>query len=178
MSEIDLYLTCLPPYRLLRLHGSQDSIKEMLDLRGMEDERERRAPIAGPRAFSISPTDWLLVDHSLTDARRRFFSRTTRRSQIQVTDVSQALATILVEGRRARSVLAATTDAPELLKAATPRQYAGVRLGEVDVIVQCIHAQGFELYADRRAVDYLKEWIRAVDDGKGTSSSPRQTQLN
>jgi heterotetrameric sarcosine oxidase gamma subunit len=166
MPNIGLKFTRLEPRCLLLVHGSRESIKDMLDLRAYRDDIKHLAAVAGPRAFLLSETDWLLVEHSLQDMRRRFLSAEGGRSQLQLVDVTQSWATLLIEGPRARDALAAATNVPELLKSVEPQQYTGVRLEHVHVIVQCIHAEGFQLYAERHFVSSIQEWLVAAAKGK------------
>jgi len=176
VSPDGLKFTYLRPHCLLIAHGSKDSIREMLNLGSSQDEIEHLAAIAGPRAFNLSETDWLLVEHSLQDTRRRFLAGEGRRSQVQLVDVTGSWASVLIEGHRARAALAATTNAPQLLKGVQPQQYIGVRLEAIEVIVQCVHAQGFQLYAERKSVSYLQKWICAADQGR--AMTPPNMRMN
>jgi sarcosine oxidase gamma subunit len=166
MSNIGLKCTRLEPRCLLLVHGSREAIKDMLDLSAYRDNIEHLAAVAGPRAFILSETAWLLVEHSLQEMRRRFLSGDGGRAQLQLVDVTQRWATILVEGPRARGALAAATNVPELLKSVEPQQYAGVRLERIQVIIQCIHAEGFQLYAERHFVSSIQEGLVAAAEGK------------
>jgi heterotetrameric sarcosine oxidase gamma subunit len=166
MSNIGLKFTRLEPRCLLLVHGSRESIKNMLDHRAYRVDIERLAAVAGPRAFILSETDWLLVEHSLQDVRRRFLSGEGGRSQLQLVDVTQSWATLLIEGPRARDALAAATNVPELLTSVQPQQYTGVRLERIQVVVQCIHAEGFQLYAERHFVSSIQEWLVAAVEGR------------
>jgi heterotetrameric sarcosine oxidase gamma subunit len=148
------------------VHGSRESIKNMLDHRAYRADIERLAAVAGPRAFILSETDWLLVEHSLQDVRRRFLSGEGGRSQLQLVDVTQSWATLLIEGPRARDALAAATNVPELLTSVQPQQYTGVRLERIQVVVQCIHAEVFQLYAERHFVSSIQEWLVAAVEGR------------
>lgn len=166
MPNIGLKVTRLEPRCLLLVHGSRESIRDLLDLRLHRDDIKHVAAVAGPRAFILSETDWLLVEHSLQDMRRRFLSGEGGRSQLQLVDVTQSWATLLIEGPEARGALAAATNVRELLGSVEPQQYAGVRLERAHVIVQCVHAEGFQLYAERHLVSSIQEWLIAAAEGK------------
>lgn len=166
MPNIGLKFTRREPRCLLLVHGSRESIKDMLDLRASQDDIKQVAAVAGPRAFVLSETDWLLVEHSLQNMRRRFLSGDSGRSQLQLVDVSQSWATLLIEGPRARGALAAATNVPGLLAGVEPQEYARVRLERVHVILQCVHAEGFQLFAERHFVSSIQEWLVAAAEGK------------
>lgn len=166
MPNIGLKFTRIDPRSLLLAHGSRESIKDMLGLRAHLDDIKHLAAVTGPRAFVLSETNWLLVEHSLRDMRRRFFSGDSGRSQLQLVDVSQSWATLLIEGPRARGALAAATNVPGLLSGVEPQEYARVRLARVHVIVQCVHAEGFQLFAERHFVSSIQEWLVAAAEGK------------
>jgi heterotetrameric sarcosine oxidase gamma subunit len=162
MSDVDLKIVCLPPYRLFHIQGDPEAM-DCIASGGADSSG--RAAVAGPRIFSVSPDEWLLLGYSKTDTVRRFVSK-ARRSQIRVTDVSDAMGSVSIEGGRARSALAATTDTPLIVRSATPQQYARIRIGGIDVIMQCIHERGFELHVNRNMVLQLADFIESRSGGK------------
>jgi sarcosine oxidase gamma subunit len=162
MSDLDLKIVCLPPYRLFHIQGHPEALHFMTS---MDVESGRRAAVAGPRIFNMGPDEWLLLGYSKTDTVRRFVSK-PRRTQIRLTDVSDAMGSISVEGARARSALAATSDAPEVVKSAAPEHYARIRIRGIDAIMQCVHERGFELHVNRDMVVYLAEFIEFESGGR------------
>jgi heterotetrameric sarcosine oxidase gamma subunit len=123
------------------------------------------AAVDGPRAFQLGPTEWLLLDYSDGDARRELLANAGR-ALAKVTDVSDAFATLCIEGPRARELLATDTAAPELLNVTMPQRYARTRIGQVDMILQCVRENAFELHVDRSLVDYIQSWITAQHEAQ------------
>ena len=114
----------------------------------------------GPRAYSLGPTEWLLIDYPLQDVRRRLGAELGR-ALIRVTDISGAFTSLKVEGAGARAVLASDIGAPWAAQNSRPGQYVRTRLGQVDVVLHCVGHDSFELHVDRSVADHLEAWLAA-----------------
>jgi heterotetrameric sarcosine oxidase gamma subunit len=114
----------------------------------------------GRRAYSLGPTEWLLIDYPLQDVRRRLGAELGR-ALIRVTDISGAFTSLKVEGAGARAVLASDIGAPWAAQNSRPGQYVRTRLGQVDVVLHCVGHDSFELHVDRSVADHLEAWLAA-----------------
>jgi len=120
---------------------------------------------AGPRAFAIGPAEWLLVDYPLEDVRRRLLEDLGR-AIVRVTDVSAAFVSIRVEGYMAGAVLASDVGPSWATRACQPGQYVRTRLAQADVILHCVGADAFELFADRGIAEHLEGWLAEQYEAK------------
>lgn len=114
----------------------------------------------GPRAYSLGPTEWLLIDYPLQDVRRRLGAELGR-ALIRVTDISGAFTSLKVEGTGARAVLASDIGAPWAAQNSRSGQYVRTRLGQVDVVLHCVGHDSFELHVDSSVADHLEAWLAA-----------------
>jgi heterotetrameric sarcosine oxidase gamma subunit len=119
-----------------------------------------RSATEGPRAYSLGPTEWLLIDYPLQEVRRRL-SADPGRVLVRVTDISAAFASLKVEGAGARAVLASDIGAPWAAQSSRPGQYVRTRLGHVEVVLHCVGDDSFELHVDRSVADHLEAWLEA-----------------
>lgn len=117
------------------------------------------ASTAGPRVYSLGPAEWLLINYSL-DEIRQHLRRNSGRGVVRLTDVSQALSSLRIEGAMTRAVLASDIGTP-WAAAAKPGEYAHTRLCAVDVILQCTGTSKFEVHVDQSSAAYLEEWLAA-----------------
>jgi heterotetrameric sarcosine oxidase gamma subunit len=114
----------------------------------------------GPRAYSIGPAEWLLIDYPVQDVRRQL-SGYLGRALVRLTDVSAAFASLKIEGAAARTVLASDIGAPWSVQRSEPGQYVRTRLGQVEVVLHCVGPDAFELHLDRSVADHLEGWLAA-----------------
>lgn len=112
------------------------------------------------QVYSVSPSEWLLMNYPLDELRRRLSGRTGR-GLMRLTDVSAAFISLRVEGTAAREVLAADIGAPWMPQRGKPGQYVRTRLGQVEVVLHCLGEEIFELHVDRSLSDYLEGWLAA-----------------
>lgn len=162
MSTSKFRIARLPSrsFLLLQIHGSSLQAMSGVQQEIFGHASDGHSPVAGPRAFWIGPTEWLLLDHGIVEVRRRLLS-SAGRALVQVTDVSDAFASFRIEGSLARSALTADIGAPRDVAAATPERYLRTRLGQVDVVLHCVDDSGFEVHVDRSLADYLERWLQA-----------------
>jgi heterotetrameric sarcosine oxidase gamma subunit len=128
----------------------------------------------GPRVFAIGPAEWLLIDYPLEDMRRRLLEDLGR-ATVRVTDVSAAFVSLRVEGHMARAVLASDVGPSWPARACRPGHYVRTRLAQADVILHCVGADAFELFADRGIAEHLEGWLAEqyeVQSRPGTFRSP------
>ena len=162
MVNLDFQVTRLRARNvsLLQIH-QQDSAKLALVAgRPFGDAGSGYSEGAGPRAYAIGPTEWLLIDYSPQQVRRCLIEDLGR-ALVRVTDVSAAFASLRVEGHAARAVLASDIGTPRAVQDSRPGQYVRTKLAQVDVILHCIGADAFELLADRSIAEHLEGWLVA-----------------
>jgi len=161
MNERELLITRLPPHALclVQIHGSDLAQVGSLISGAVAAPGNSSTATAGPRVYAMGPTEWLLVDHSLDDVRRRL-SAGLGRIMVRITDVSAAFSSLRVEGSAARALLASDIGAPRAA-AARPGEYARTRMGQIDIFLHCVGPNSFDLHVDRTLVDYLHAWLDA-----------------
>ena len=123
------------------------------------------------QVFSVSPSEWLLMNYPLHELRRRLGERTGR-GLMRLTDVSAAFISFRVEGTAAREVLAADIGAPWMPQRGKPGQYVRTRLGQVEVVLHCLGEEIFELHVDRSLADYLEGWLAARNESDAKRVMP------
>ncbi len=162
MGELELRVTRIPArsVSLLQIHHSDSRVLAPLAARSFGAAGSGHSETAGPRAYAISPTEWLLVDYPLQEVRRRL-AGDSGRALVRVTDISAAFVSLKVEGSAARAVLASDIGAPGMAQSSRPGQYVRTRLAQVDVILHCVGADAFELLADSSIAEHLEAWLEA-----------------
>jgi heterotetrameric sarcosine oxidase gamma subunit len=162
MTELELRITRvgLRSATLLQIHP--DDAQKMTPLAGSTfgGLPAGQSATQGPRAYSLGPTEWLLIDYPLEDVRRRL-SSDVGRALVRVTDLSAAFASLKVEGSGARAVLASDIGAPWAAHSSQPGEYVRTRLGHVEVVLHCVGHDSFELHVDRSVADHLEAWLEA-----------------
>jgi heterotetrameric sarcosine oxidase gamma subunit len=142
---------------LLQYHSdTEEVIKPLMD--SLLDAKKGRAAATGARAYSIGPTEWLLVDYSLEDMRRRLHENCGR-CLARITDLSAGFAILRVTGTATRRILASDISAPGVVDSAQPGDYARTRIARIEVILQCIGLDAFDLHLDRSLSEYLEKWL-------------------
>jgi len=143
---------------VLQIHGTTPQTAAVFATRLLGVDRERPTPIAGPRAYSIGPMEWLLIDHSIHDLRLRLTDGFPR-AIVRLTDVSDAFVSFSIRGAHTRSVLASDIGAPTVVSTAAPGEYARTRLGQTEVILHCTGESAFDVHVDRSLADHLELWL-------------------
>jgi heterotetrameric sarcosine oxidase gamma subunit len=162
MTEFELRITRvgLRSASLLQIHPDDSQKLATLADGSLGEFRAGHSATEGPRAYSLGPTEWLLIDFPFQDVRRRL-STDLGRALIRVTDISAAFASLKVEGTGARAVLASDIGAPWAAQSSQPGQYVRTRLGHVEVVLHCVGPDSFELLVDRSVADHLEAWLAA-----------------
>ena len=160
--ESTLVITRLAPrcVALLQLHpvDPEDIVPLVTGAAAATDVQARQV-------FSVSPSEWLLMNYPLHELRRRLGGRTGR-GLMRLTDVSAAFISLRVEGTAVREVLAADIGAPWMPQRGKPGEYVRTRLGQVEVVLHCLGEEIFELHVDRSLADYLEDWLAARNESQ------------
>jgi heterotetrameric sarcosine oxidase gamma subunit len=149
---------------LLQLHPADPEDIVPLVTGAVTDTEASNGSALARQVFSVSPSEWLLMNYPLDELRRRLSGRTGR-GLMRLTDVSAAFISLRVEGTAAREVLAADIGAPWMPQRGKPGQYVRTRLGQVEVVLHCLGEEIFELHVDRSLSDYLHGWLANRLDG-------------
>ena len=167
--ESTLVITRLAPrcVALLQLHPADpEDIVPWITGAATDTDVSDESGQAG-QVFSVSPSEWLLMNYPLPELRRRLGGRTGR-GLMRLSDVSAAFISLRVEGTAARAVLAADIGAPWMPQRGKPGQYVRTRLGQVEVVLHCLGEEIFELHVDRSLADYLEGWLAARNESPAT----------
>jgi heterotetrameric sarcosine oxidase gamma subunit len=151
---------CAPRYMsLLQIHGGDIEAMTPHITYLLDDPALQRGIAAERCVYAIGPAEWLLIDYSLEDMRRRL-SADFGRSLVRLIDVSSAFTSLRIEGADARELFGSDT---ATLRAASscPGQYVRTRLAQFEVIMRCTGAHSFEVHVDRRAAEQLEAWLTA-----------------
>jgi heterotetrameric sarcosine oxidase gamma subunit len=172
MKESELLVTRLPSLSvsLLQIHGATVQTAELFATRILGSQGKHRSPTAGPRVYSIGPMEWLLIEHSINDLRRRL-KEGDPRTFARLTDVSGAFTSFSIRGAYARIVLASDIGAPLAVSTAEPGHYARTRLGQIDVILHCTGENAFEVHVDRSLADNFESWLAAQQSARFSEST-------
>jgi len=162
MADCQLKITRERPQSASLLQVHQESAPEMapLTVDTFGDNLPGHSATHGPRAYSISPTEWLLIDYPVQEVRRQLSARLDR-ALVRLTDVSAAFVSLKVEGAAARTVLASDIGAPWAARSSQPGQYLRTRLGQIEVVLHCVGHDAFELHVDRSVADHVEGWLAA-----------------
>lgn len=128
--------------------------------------REVGAIVSGPvDVLCIGPTDWLVIAEDTDgDELYRTLETALIGSALRVTDVSQALARIEVEGPEAREFLlqGCSLDLhPDRFPAG---RCARIRFAGIPIVLRCRDASSFEEIVPASYRDYLLAWIADASD--------------
>jgi heterotetrameric sarcosine oxidase gamma subunit len=169
--QLRITRTPLRSVSLLQIHQQELQSAALCAGSPFTDSPPGHSATQGPRAYAIGPAEWLLIDYGLQDLRRQLL-RQSGQAVIRLTDMSSAFASLKIEGSAARTVLASDIGAPSAAHSSEPGQYVRTRLGQVEVVLQCVGAEAFELHVDRSLADYLEGWLEAryaehADPGEG-----------
>jgi sarcosine oxidase subunit gamma len=164
-----LRLSILPPRTVLRLQLGARSQKTVASLR----IAGRPIPVAmntwsgdDPVFCRIAPDSWLLESaaHEAADLLPAVRTGCGRRS-FAVTDVSDTLVTIVVEGARAPALLARGCGLDVSPDAFGQSACARTRLAQLPVVLRRVSAERFECLVERPAAQWLYDWLEDAAEG-------------
>jgi heterotetrameric sarcosine oxidase gamma subunit len=155
---------------LVQIHGSHRDQAGFLEAEFGADDTESSVT-AGLRAYAIGPTEWLLINYTLDDVRRRLNTGIGRVS-VRITDVSAAFAGLRIEGAAAPAVLASDIGSPRVVDFASSDHYVRTRLGQIEVVLHCRGPATFEIYVDRSLAEHLEGWLLTQYQARFAVSSP------
>lgn len=164
-----LRFSILPPRTTLRLQLGARSQKTAASLR----VAGRPLPVAmnswsgeDPVSMRIAPDTWLIESalHAAADLLPAVRTGCGRRA-FAVTDVSDAYATIAVEGTLAAPLLARGCGLD--VSAETSGQFActRTRLAQLPVVLRRVTSERFECLIDRSAAQWLYDWMQDAAEG-------------
>src|SRR5688500_7929299 len=112
------------------------------------------------RVLCYSPVDWLVVAEGPPAVLIAELESAVQGSTLQVSDQSQGLATLQVNGSRARELLAQGSCLALHPRVFAPGACARTRLAHVPVIVDAAaDADVLTCYVGRSYLDYLRNWL-------------------
>ncbi|HVW69890.1 MAG TPA: sarcosine oxidase subunit gamma family protein [Steroidobacteraceae bacterium] len=159
-GELTITRMDLQSASLLQISPEDHSDVARLAARAFGNHPAGHSAAHGPRAYSIGPTEWLLINYSVDHLRRQLRTGLGR-AHVRLTDVSAAFTSFKVEGSAARTVLANDISSSWVAHGSQPGQYVRTQLGQVEVLLHCVGPDAFELHVDRGAAEYLKGWLDA-----------------
>lgn len=159
-NQLRITRTELRSASLLQVHQSELQDPAVFSGSPFCDWPPGHSATEGPRAYSIGPAEWLLIDYPIQEVRQEL-RRRSGQALIRLTDVSGAFASLKIEGSAARTVLAADIGAPWAAQSSRPGEYARTRIGQVEVVLHCVGPEAFELHVDRSLADHLEGWLEA-----------------
>lgn len=158
-----LKLAVLPNRNIIQLKLGARSVKTIASLR----IAGRTVPTAmnswsgdDPAFCRIAPDLWLLQSalHEVSDLEAAVRAGCGKRS-FAVTNVSDACATLVLEGSLAASLLARGCGLDFSLSAFGTAACSRIRLAQLPVVLRRMTSERFECLVDRSAAQYLYDWI-------------------
>lgn len=166
-----LRISILPLRTILRLQLGARSQKTVSTLRVAE--RPLPVPINSwlgedPVFLRIAPDTWLIesAHHEASDLLPAVRTGCGRRS-FAVTDVSDALVSIAVEGSQAPALLARGCGLDLSPLAFGNAACARTRLAQLPVVLRRVTSERFECLVDRSAAQWLYDWMEDAAEGLG-----------
>ncbi len=166
-----LRLSILPLRTILRLQLGARSQKTVSTLRIAE--RPLPVPVNSwlgedPVFLRIAPDTWL-VESSIHDAADLLPAVRTGcgRRSFTVTDVSDTLVTIAVEGAQAPALLARGCALDLSPLAFGNAACARTRFAQLPVVLRHVNSERFECLVDRSAAQWLYDWMEDAAEGLG-----------
>jgi len=166
-----LRISILPLRTILRLQLGTRSQKTVSTLR----VAERPLPVPmntwlgeDPVFLRIAPDTWL-VESALHDAADLLPAVRTAcgRRSFAVTDVSDALVSVAVEGLQAPALLARGCGLDLSPLAFGSAACARTRLAQLPVVLRRVTSERFECLVDRSAAQWLYDWLEDAAEGLG-----------
>jgi heterotetrameric sarcosine oxidase gamma subunit len=164
-----LRFSILPLRTVLRLQLGVRSQKTVASLR----IAGRPMPVAmnswsgdDPVFMRIAPDTWLVESalHEASDLIPAVRAGCGRRS-FAVTEVSDALVTIAVEGSLAAALLARGCGLDVSAESFSNSACARTRLAQLPVVVRRVNSERFECLVDRSAAQWLYDWMEDAAEG-------------
>jgi heterotetrameric sarcosine oxidase gamma subunit len=164
-----LRFSVLPLRTVLRLQLGARSQKSVTSLR----IAGRALPVAmntwsgdDPVFMRIAPDTWLVESalHEASDLIPAVRAGCGRRS-FAVTEVSDALVTIAVEGALAAALLARGCGLDVSAETFGNSACARTRLAQLPVVVRRVNSERFECHVDRSAAQWLFDWMEDAAEG-------------
>ncbi len=160
----------IPPQRVtLRLQVGARSLGTVSEIR----IAGRPLPITAncwtgtdPVISRIAPDTWMFQSslHDATDVLQAVRKGCGRRSFV-VTDLSDAIATITVEGAQSTAVLARGCGLDLSLNVFHASSCTRTRLAQLPVVIRRASFERFECLVDRPAAQYLYDWLQDIATG-------------
>jgi heterotetrameric sarcosine oxidase gamma subunit len=159
-----LRLAVLPPRAMVRLQLGTRSQKTVNAMR----IAGRTVPVAmntwsgdDPVFCRIAPDTWLIVSslHEVADLLPAARSGCGRRS-FAVTDVSDSLATLVIEGPLASALLARGCGLDLSIEAFGHAACTRTRLAQLPVVLRRVTSEKLECLVDRPAAQWLYDWLQ------------------
>ena len=159
-----LRLSVLPTRTILRLQLGTRSQKSVNALR----IAGRSVPVAtnswsgdDPVYCRIAPDTWLIESalHEAADLMPAVRTGCGRRS-FAVTDVSDAFATLVVEGTQAAALLGRGCGLDLALESFGQAACSRTRLAQLPVVLRRVTSEKFECAVDRSAAQWLYDWMQ------------------
>jgi sarcosine oxidase subunit gamma len=119
-----------------------------------------------PVALWVSPDQWLIMSETLSPAALVQRCEQALRDVLNiVTDVSDALICIVVEGARARDLLAMGSGVDFDARTFPPGRCVRTRFAKIAVVIHAVAEERFEVICDRSLAHYVGQWLeRAARD--------------
>ena len=164
-----LRLSILPPRTVIRLQLGARSQKTVGSLK----VAGRSMPIAvnswsgeDPVTSRIGPDTWMFHSayHEASDLLQAIRAGCGRRSYA-VTDISDSLVTIAVDGSQAAALLARGCGLDFSMEAFGHFACARTRLAQLPVVLRRVTSERFELLVDRSAAKWLYDWLEDAAGG-------------
>jgi sarcosine oxidase, subunit gamma len=113
-----------------------------------------------PSALWIGPDEWLLVSDSRSAEEMVARCQDLLRDVLHAaTDLSDALACILLEGSNAHQLLAMGSGVDFDSSVFTPGQCVRTRIAKLAVVIRAIDREQFEMFLDRSVSRYFLEYL-------------------
>ena len=164
-----LKIAVLPNRNTLQLRLGSRSVKTVASLR----IAGRSMPVTmnswsgdDPVFCRIAPDLWLLQSaiHDSGDLEEAARAGCGKRS-FAVTNISDACATLVIEGSLATSLLARGCGLDLSLGTFGTQACSRTRLAQLPVVLRRVNSERFECLVDRSAAQYLYDWIEDAVDG-------------
>jgi len=113
------------------------------------------------RVLNLSPGEWLAVSETLPNSKlTEALDRHLQNDTIAITDISNGLKTLRVEGPAARELLSRGCGLDLHPERFPPGRCTRTRFAQLSVVIHCVDAKPrFDLYVGRSFLPWLKSWL-------------------
>lgn len=163
-------VTRLPPRRSVRLQVAARALPAAASqsIGGIALPQQPNTWIGqDPLICWVAPDAWLIQSVQADDDFAAVVRNACASLACAVTDLSDALETIALEGRRAGDVLARGCGLDLREASFGPQSCARTRLAQLPVLIRKSSSTRFELLIDCSAAQYLEDWLRDAAVGVG-----------